>query len=791
MDIKSLTQDRALIFDGAMGTMLQAKGITPGEPPELWNLRNPQAILDIHKQYVEAGADVITTNTFQAHALKLGSKAASDEVIAAGVRLARESGAAFVALDIGPLGRLMEPLGPLTFDEAYGHFRDQMMAGAAAGADCIIIETVSDLYEMKAAMLAAKENTGLPVICSMTFQENGRTLTGADAVTAAAVMRGLGAGALGANCSTGPGSLAPIVKTMLEYASVPVIVQPNAGMPSIRDGITSYDMGPEEFAELTVDLVRAGARIIGGCCGTSPEYIRRLRTMAERVKPGTPVIKSVGICASGSRAVAFGRSFVEIGERLNPTGKKRLKKAIVEMDSVYITGEALNQINAGAQVLDVNVGLPEVDEAVVLPKITKLIQQTADTPLMLDSTSPEALEAAARVYNGVPVINSVNGKKAVIDAILPIAAKYGAMLVCLTLDEDGIPETADKRLEIAARIKDAALSYGIPRENLLIDCLTLTASAQQDQAMETVKAIRRVNPELGCNTVLGVSNISFGMPERDIITEAFLGTAIGAGLSAAIINPLSPRLREFLDAYDVLDCRDRDGARFTAKYAPKNTNQTIKPVEAETATLNSIITQGRKDEAAAATEALLNAHDSLEIINNEIIPALNAVGLLYEKGTIFLPQLLMSAQAAQNSFAVIKSRAKQASSFRGKILLATVQGDIHDIGKNIVKLLLENYGFEIIDLGKDVPPEAIIAAIREQEIHLAGLSALMTTTVKSMASTITQVKENGLDCAFIVGGAVLTPEYAKSVGADYYAKDAMEGVRIAEEFFKDEKIVDN
>lgn len=786
LDLQKVTSEKILLFDGAMGTMLQQRGLKTGELPERVNITRPEIVTEIHREYVLAGADVVSSNTFGSSALKLGNESEVQAVIEAGVRCAKESGAKYAALDIGPLGQLMEPAGAMSFERAYELFRQQVAAGEKAGADIIIIETFQDPYEAKAAILAAKENTSLPVICSLTFQEDGRTFSGCDALTATLFLQGLNVDALGVNCSLGPNLLAPIVETMLKYARVPVIMQANAGLPVMRGDKTVYELDAETYVRQVMELVEKGVRIVGGCCGTSPEHIRLLKEKISGMAPVVPTPERVTACTSGSKTVVFGDGAVEIGERLNPTGKQKLKNALKTGDMDCIIGEALAQVDAGSQVLDVNAGLPEIDEAAVLVKVVRTVQGVTGVPLMLDSSNAGAVEAAARIYNGLPIINSVNGKKEILERILPVAKKYGALVVGLALDENGIPETSRARLEIAGRIRDAAASYAIPPENLLIDCLALTASTQQEQAIETLTALRLMESELGLKTVLGVSNISFGLPERETINATFLALALGAGLSSAIVNPLSESLRNVWDAYRVLNNEDKNSEKYIAKHAVKAENTvSATPATGRDLSLSEIIGQGRVGAAAEKVKTLLETMPPLEIIDKEFIPALNLAGKRFESGEIFLPQLMLTAQAVQAGFEALREKAGGESVLRtkGRILLATVHGDVHDIGKNIVKMLLENYGYEVLDLGKDVAPDEIIRTIREKDIRLAGLSALMTTTVASMRETIKAVREAGLDCAFIAGGAVLTEEYAKNAGADYYAKDAMEGVMIAERFF--------
>lgn len=784
MDVREWLTNDLLLFDGAMGTMLQQRGLQPGALPERFNLTDPDIVTGIHREYVAAGADIITANTFQAHELKLHEAHSVEAIVGAGIGCARKAGARYVALDVGPLGQLLEPLGTISFERAYSIFRRQMVAGEQAGADVILIETISDLYEAKAAILAAKENTSLPVFCSMTFQEDGRTFLGCDPLTATVALQGFGVDALGVNCSLGPKLLAPVVETMLTYARVPVLVQANAGLPVYRDGQSVYETQPGEYADEVLAMVRSGVRIVGGCCGTTPEYLRRIKQRLRGIKPVPVQPRLVSACTSGNKTVLLDGVTTEIGERLNPTGKKKLQAALRAGDTGYLVGEALSQVEAGAQILDINVGLPDLDEPAVMARVVRIIQEVTSTPLQIDSSDPAAIEAALRVYNGKPVINSVNGKRAVMDAIFPLAKKYGALVVGLTLDEEGIPHTASGRLAIARRILETALRYGVPKEDLLIDCLVLTASAQQAQVKETLAAIRLVKAELGLKTVLGVSNVSFGLPNRDMMNAAFLAAALGAGLDAAILNPLSSRYREVLDAYRVLNDEDKSASRYIVTYA-QETQKPAAPAQSGL-TLVQIIEQGRKEESARAVESLLETASPLDIIDHAFIPALDQVGKRFETGEIFLPQLMQSAQAVQNGFAVIRHAMHASGAQRrekGKILLATVQGDIHDIGKNIVGMMLESYGYEVIDLGKDVPPQAIVDTIREQNIRLAGLSALMTTTVKHMKDTIVAVRAAGIDCCFMVGGAVLSKEYAIFVGAEHYAKDAMESVAIAERFF--------
>ena len=786
IDLQAIIRDRVLFFDGAMGTMLQQAGLPLGALPETYVITHPEVVTDIHRQYVAAGAEVILTNTFQANAYKLaGSGYGVEEIIAGAIACVKAAGAPYCALDISTTGQLLEPMGTLSFEKAYELFKEQVIAGEKHGADLILFETFSDLYEMKAAILAAKENTSLPIIASMTYQEDGRTFVGTDPVSASITLSGLGVDALGVNCSLGPKELMPLVEQLLRYAKVPVIVQANAGLPVLRDGQSVYDISPEEYAGYAAEMVKKGVRILGGCCGTTPAFIAAMLKAVKDI-PFTQILpEAVTATTSASQTVFINKQVAVIGERINPTGKKKLKEAIVEQRMDYILREAIDQAEAGANILDVNMGLPKIDEAAMLAKAVKAIQSVVNLPLQIDSADPAAIEAACRVYNGKAIINSVNGKQSVMDAVFPIAKKYGALVVGLTLDEDGIPATAEERLAVAKKIVACARDFGIDKEDILIDCLVLTASAQQEQVMETLKAIRLVKRELGVHTVLGVSNVSFGLPGRERLNATFLAAAFGAGLDAPILNPLSASYRQVVDTFRVLNNEDKDAAYYISAYA--NTDKTTPPApQTSQRTLRDIIIQGRKDESAPKVRDMLADYTALDIVDSHFIPALNEVGSRFEKGTLFLPQLMQSADAVAAGFAVLKEQMEQTGetrASRGRMIMATVQGDIHDIGKNIVRMILENYGYDVIDLGKDVPIEAVAEAIRVHDVHLVGLSALMTTTVQSMKDTITHVRSLGLDCTFFVGGAVLNPEYASFVGADYYAKDAMESVAVANKFF--------
>jgi len=786
MTIMEYIEKNHLLFDGGMGTMLQNAGLSAGQLPELLNRSHPALIKDIHRQYVEAGSQVVTTCTFGASALKLADSGQTPEsVIQAAVENAKASGARWVALGLGPLGQLLEPVGTLSFEAAYELYVQQIKAGREAGADLVIIETLSDLYEAKAAVLAAKEQSDLPAFCSMTFEADGRTFMGSDAVAAVLTLQGLGADALGVNCSLGPQELAQVVETMLRYAKVPVILQANAGLPREENGAIVYDIPEDSYTESVMRLVEKGVRIVGGCCGTTPVYIKRMAAALKGRAVFETMPEAVTAACSGTMTCFLDKRTTVIGERINPTGKKRMKEALREGEMAYLRGEAIDQTMAGANVLDVNVGLPEIDEEAMIRRAVREIQGVTTLPLQIDSADPEAIEAGVRLCNGKPIINSVNGKPESMEKIFPIVKKYGALIIGLTLDETGIPETAEGRFRIAERIYHTALTYGIPKEDILIDCLVLTASAQQAQVMETLKAIGLVKRRLGLKTVLGVSNVSFGLPGRPMLNSAFLGAALGAGLDAAILNPKSEEMMRVVDAFRVLNYEDIDAARFIEKYSGQEAVPSVPTTEIHR-TLFDCILQGRKEEALLKVRELLKDNSPLQIIDDNFIPALNAVGARFEKGEIFLPQLMQSADVVKGSFETLKE-AMAASGIRpeekGRILLATVEGDVHDIGKNIVKMLLENYGYQVLDLGRDIPAAEVVEQARSRKIRLVGLSALMTTTVRNMQKTITALRESGLDCRVMVGGAVLNEEYAAMVGADYYAKDAQAAVRIANTCF--------
>ena len=799
MDIREILGRRILFFDGGMGTMLQKYGMKAGELPELLNITDPQLVCRIHDEYLAAGADIITTNTFGANPLKSDEMGASvDMIIAAAVGNARKSvnkaggKERFVAFDIGPTGKLMEPIGDLSFDRAYEEFARIAKTAETAGADLAIIETMSDTLEAKAAVLAVKENTKLPVFLTMTFDETYKTLTGADVHVMSAMFEGLGVDCLGINCGLGPVQIAGMMEELSKISSIPIMAQPNAGLPQIVDGKTVYDVDPEQFGEECEKIAKCGASVIGGCCGTTPDHIKAL---IERCGSYSPIVeeKDFTAAASYSKAVYLDDRPTIIGERINPTGKKKFKEALREGDVDYIVNEAFKQRDAGAHILDVNVGLPEIDECSMMERAVKAVSAAVNLPLQIDSSDPEVIERALRIYNGKPMVNSVNGKKESLDAILPIVAKYGGVLVGLCLDENGIPETAEERAAIAKRIADEAAKYGIKKRDLVMDALTLTISAQQKESAETVKALHMIKTELGIKTVLGVSNISFGLPRREIVNSTFFALALYNGLDACIINPCADSMMNTYRAYRALACIDTDCADYIAAYAGTKSETTVtradaaeKPEEEKREKLFDIIVKGLRDQSYEETKALLKTREPMDIINGILIPALDAVGKEFEAGTMFLPQLMMSAETVKNSFDAVKEKIMEGGvpqESKGKIVVATVKGDIHDIGKNIVKVLLENYGYDVYDLGKDVPPEDIVNCMKENDIHLCGLSALMTTTVVSMEETIKAIRAAGLDAKVWVGGAVLTQEYADMIGADKYCKDALSSVNYANEFF--------
>jgi len=787
---KKLNYDSLLLFDGGMGTMLQAYGLKGGELPESCNTKNPDMIRKIHKDYIAAGADIITTNTFGANRYKLKDSGLScDEVVRNAVKIAREAaGDKFVAHDIGPIGQLMEPYGTLSYEEAYDAFKEQVEASEGAGADLILIETMSDIYEAKAAILAAKENSHLPVICTMTFQADGRTLTGTDPITMVNIISHLGVDALGINCSLGPGEIMPLLKEILKYSPIPVIVQPNAGLPALIDGKTCYGVSPMQFGQYIADMAKMGAVIFGGCCGTTPEHIKEVKKAIAGLKPVKREVKKLTAVSSAAATVILGEGPKIIGERINPTGKKRLKEALRNSDMDYLLREAVAQRDAGAHILDVNVGLPEIDEKAMMVRAVSELQSIVNLPLQIDSVRPDVIEAAARVCNGRPIINSVNGEEKVMEAIFPIVKKYGCLVVALTLDENGISEKAEDRLMIAEKIVRKAGEYGIDREDIVVDCLVLTASAQQKEVQETIKAVALVKEKLGLKTTLGVSNVSFGLPDRELLNRTFLAMALTSGLDAPIMNPMAEAMINTIKAYNVLWNIDKESGEYIRSCSGGNDKPSVKEKE-ESRDLKKVITDGMKEEAAPIVRQLLAEIDGMEIVDSYLIPALDIVGQKYESGEIFLPQLIQAAETVKRAFEAIKDNMMKNEGGdlevnKGKIVIATVKGDIHDIGKNIVKILLENYGFQVYDLGKDVQIEKIVEKVKEEKAALVGLSALMTTTVKSMEDTIKALREHCPGIMVMVGGAVLNEDYAKMIGADFYGKDAREAVKITRKFYK-------
>ena len=773
---------RILFFDGAMGTLLQARGLKAGELPEMWCLTHADVVKDVHLQYLNAGADVITTNTFGANALKYGAQ--TEEVVAAAVRIAKdavkEAGHGYAALDMGPTGKLLKPMGDLDFEDAVRLYEQVALAGEQAGADCIIIETMSDTYELKAAVLGAKA-TALPVFVTVVFDQKGKMLTGADVETVCALLEGLRVDAMGFNCGLGPVQMEALLEELRKVCSIPVIVNPNAGLPREEHGHTHCDVGPEEFAVVMRRICEKGAWGVGGCCGTTPAHIEAAVKACRDVVPCAIEKKHRTVVTSGSRAVALNDHPVIVGERINPTGKSKFKQALREHNIDYILREAVTQVDAGAHILDVNVGLPEIDEKAMMCDAVQAVQSVTDTPLQIDTTNIDAMEAAMRLYNGKPLVNSVSGKQEVMDAVFPLVKKYGGAVVALTLDEDGIPETAEGRIAIAEKIIAEAEKYGIGREDIVVDALTLTISTGADNARITLDALRGVKEKLGVCTTLGVSNISFGLPKREMINASFLSMAMMSGLDAAIINPSAEAMMRAFRTSCALLGKDENCADYIAYAAQAGEDAAVKKTKAEL-TLAETVEKGMKEEARRLTLAALETEKPLELIEKQLMPALDKVGKGFEKGTLFLPQLMMSADAAKEAFAVIQERMAAtggAPEKRGKVVLATVKGDIHDIGKNIVKVLLDNYAFEVIDLGKDAAPEAILAAVRESGAMLVGLSALMTTTVRAMEETIELLHREAPGIKVMVGGAVLNPEYAQRIGADYYGKDAMAAVTCA------------
>lgn len=804
MNIRERLGKELLFLDGGMGTLLQAEGLAPGELPETWNIEHPEKVEAIHRRYYEAGSDVVLANTFGANVCKFhDDRYTVEEVIRAGIANAKRAGEqigkeTYVALDMGPTGKLLKPMGDLDFDDAYEAFAEAVRYGEKYGADLIHIETMSDTYEVKAAILAAKENSSLPVFVTMIFDERGKLLTGGDVPSVVAMLEGLRVDALGLNCGLGPKQMLPILNDLRRYTSLPIIVKPNAGLPKQKNGETYYDVEPDEFARIMQEVVKEGACVIGGCCGTTPEHIKKLVEECKDLPLREIEKKHDTIVSSYGQAVILDDMPRIIGERINPTGKKKFKEALKNEDMDYILKEAITQQDKGAHILDVNVGLPDIDEVAMMEKVVKELQSVTSLPLQIDTVDGKAMERAMRIYNGKPMINSVNGKQVSMDEIFPLVRKYGGVVVGLTIDEEGIPKDAEGRVRVAGKIINEAAKYGIDKKDIVIDVLTMTISSEKDGAKVTLEALKRVREEFGVRTVLGVSNISFGLPRRPIVNSYFYAMAMQNGLTAGIINPSSEDMMKAYRSYNALMGFDENCTNYISTYAGTTETVTVQASQATAAagnapkaagvemTLKYAIERGLKEEAHHITRDLIGTREPLDIIQEELIPALNVVGEGFEKGTVFLPQLLMSADAAKIAFAVIKdvlASSGQEEEKKEKIILATVKGDIHDIGKNIVKVLLENYGFDVIDLGKDVPPEAIVEKAVEENVTLVGLSALMTTTVVSMEETIKLLREKKPDCKVMVGGAVLNQDYADMIGADFYGKDAMQSVHYAQKFF--------
>ena len=785
-----------LYFDGGMGTLLQSKGLKPGELPEVWNLEHTEEIVDIHRQYYEAGSDIVLTNTFGANALKFhDSKYALKDIVTAAVANVKKAASlgvhdgreVYTALDIGPTGKLLKPMGDLAFEDAYEAFKEVVKYGEDAGVDLIHIETMSDTYEVKAAVLAAKENTDLPVFATMIFDEKGKLLTGGDVPSVVAMLEGLRVDALGINCGMGPEQMLPILSEIMEYTSIPVIVKPNAGLPKQRDGEVYYDVVPRQFAQTMQKVLQLGASVIGGCCGTTPEHIRVMIQGVQSRQLQRPVPTDKTIVSSYGKAVLLGQKPMIIGERINPTGKKKFKQALKEHDMDYILKEGITQQDRGAHILDVNVGLPDIDEVAMMKEVITELQSVTSLPLQIDTVDIKAMEAAMRIYNGKPMVNSVNGKQESMDQVFPLIQKYGGVVIGLTIDEEGIPNTAEGRIKIAGKIIKEAEKYGIQKKDIVIDVLAMTISSEPDGAKVTLEALKGVREAYGVCTVLGGSNISFGLPYRPAINSNFYTMAMQNGLSAGIINPSSEDMMRSYYSFCALMNYDENCEEYIQKYGNQQISTTS--IMSSELTLKSAIEKGLKEEAHHATRELLKSQEPLEIINQHLIPALDVVGKGFEKGTIFLPQLLMSADAAKIAFAVLKDVLAQNGGDvqkKDKVILATVKGDIHDIGKNIVKVLLENYSFDVIDLGKDVPPETIVDCAIREDVKLIGLSALMTTTVVSMEDTIKLLHQKKPECKVMVGGAVLNQDYADMIGADFYGKDAMQSVYYAQRVFSEE-----
>ncbi len=801
MNIRQFLKENIVILDGAMGTLLQNEGLSPGEHPERWNISHPETVVDIHKRYFDVGSNIVCTNTFGANSLKFSKEELNSIIIHAvdNANTARYKSLGkqekFVAFDLSTVGKLLKPYGSLGFEEAVALYGESIEIAAKLEVDLIYIETMNDSYDTKAALLAAKENSDLPVFVTNAYGEDGKLMTGAKPEAMVAMLEGMGAEAIGVNCSLGPRQLSDTVKDYLKYASVPVILKPNAGLPRVVNGETVFDVDADDFSDEVMSHVKNGVRLIGGCCGTDPTYISALRDKTKNIVPVPVQDKNITMVSSYTHGVVFDKAPILIGERINPTGKKKLKEALKAGDMDYVLNEALEQADRGAHILDINTGMPEIDEAKMLKEVCLGVQEVSDLPLQIDTGDPIAMEGALRVYNGKPMINSVSGKKKVMEEIFPLAKKYGGLIVCLTLDDDGIPDSAKKRLDIARKIVDTASSYGISKKDLIFDSLAMAVSADSNAAAATLEAVYSIRHELGCHTLLGVSNISFGLPARESITAGFYMLALSKGLSAAIMNPKSDEIMRMYYSYRALLGLDESCKEYVEKIFSLNQTASLEPVnqnsnELKIEGLKRAIVRGLRKESLEYTRELLkNGVESLSIVEQYVIPALDIVGIGFQNGSMFLPQLLMSAEASQSAFSVIKEDMKSRPGknvSKGKCILATVRGDIHDIGKNIVKLIMENYGFEIIDLGKDVPEETIVEAAIRENVPIVGLSALMTTTLPAMEQTIKLLNKRAPDIKIVVGGAVLTSDYAYAIGADHYGKDAMSTVRFAMEVSNNE-----
>jgi len=801
--IKETLGKQLLFFDGAMGTQLQAAGLKPGEIPDTWNITHAEVIQNVHKRYLAAGSNIITTNTFGSNSHNLaGTGYTAENIISRAVANAKtaaesfRSKESFIALDVGPTGKLLKPLGDLHFEEAYELFSEMINAGAKEGADIILFETFSDAYELKAAVLAAKENCDLPVIASVTLDKNGKMLTGGNVGVVVTLLEGLGVDVIGINCGYGIEQLEPYITQALRLSSTPILFMPNAGLPLHSEGNEQYNISPDEFAGIMRKNAESGVWLLGGCCGTTPKHIEKLVKNCSGVIPPAVTRKNYTAASSYSKTVEFGTKPVIIGERINPTGKPKLKQALKDGDYDYILREGITQVENGADILDVNAGIPEIDEEAALTALMEQLQSVIDTPLQIDTANISAMARAMRAYNGIPVINSVNGKADTMNAVFPLVKHYGGIIVALTLDENGIPETAQGRIDIAKKILKRAQEYGIGKEAFLFDPLTMAVSAGQNSGRITLECVRRLKDELGVKTSLGVSNISFGLPNRSILNAAFLSLALNAGLNAAILNPNESSMIHEIDSYikgetvsynevtDALLGKDEQFARYIDTYGGKQNTGTLKNIETDGLSLGEAVLKGLKQQAALCAQLGMELHKPLDLIERELIPALNTAGQRFEQGTIYLPQLLMCAEAAKSAFRILRAAmGSAADDTAGVIVAATVEGDVHDIGKNIVCALLENYRFHVIDLGKDVPAHSIVDAVKKHNAKLAGLSALMTTTVVNMEKTIKALREAVPDCKIMCGGAVLTKEYAEHIGADRYVKDAMASVRYAQEVF--------